>query len=182
MSDAGLALGATLKKTVELGEWKTKRFDNLFYGSKYEQTDIDIMVDTINSDTTRNIKKVKYDDKLVAEHLNEGCIIGWFKGRFEFGPRALGARSILVRPTDAKTHQKLNKRLRRNEVMPFAPIVIGEKANDETLSKKLACLLLITYLDGVQLWLSGITQFMTRPVKLKVLLREFKKTQLSFHV
>ena len=130
MSDAGLALGATLKKTVELGEWKTKRFDNLFYGSKYEQTDIDIMVDTINSDTTRNIKKVKYDDKLVAEHLNEGCIIGWFKGRFEFGPRALGARSILVRPTDAETHQKLNKRLRRNEVMPFAPIVIGEKAND----------------------------------------------------
>ena len=77
-----------------------------------------------------NLKRKKADMKVVAEHLNEGCIIGWFKGKFEFGPRALGARSVLVRPTDAETHEKLNKRLGRNEVMPFAPIVLGDKAND----------------------------------------------------
>ena len=77
-----------------------------------------------------NLKRKKADMKVVAEHLNEGSIIGWFKGKFEFGPRALGARSVLVRPTDAETHEKLNKRLGRNEVMPFAPIVLGERAND----------------------------------------------------
>jgi len=44
MSDAGLALGATLKKAVELGEWKTKRFDNVFLGSEYSQTEIDNII------------------------------------------------------------------------------------------------------------------------------------------
>ena len=130
MSDSGLALGTTIKKAVELGEWETKRFDNLFYGTKYTQTHIDTLINGINTKTTTDIQRIEYDDKLISKHLNEGSIVGWFKGRFEFGPRALGARSILVRPTDAETHENLNKRLGRTEIMPFAPIVIGEKAND----------------------------------------------------
>jgi len=132
MNDAGLALGTILKKAVELGEWKTKRFDHLFYGTKYSQNHIDKLVEGVNSEmnSKEKVNRTKIDIKLIAKYLNEGSIIGWFKGKFEFGPRALGARSILVRPTDAETHENLNKRLGRNEVMPFAPIVIGEKAND----------------------------------------------------
>jgi len=131
MNDAGNALGAGLKKAVELGEWKTKQFKHLFYGTDYNQDYIDNMIKGVNFMTKNsNLKRKKADMKVVAEYLNEGSIIGWFKGKFEFGPRALGARSVLVRPTDAETHEKLNKRLGRNEVMPFAPIVLGDKAND----------------------------------------------------
>ena len=51
----------------------------------------------------KKIKRVKADMKSVASYLNDGNIIGWFKGRFQFWPRGLGARSVLVRPTDAET-------------------------------------------------------------------------------
>jgi len=129
MNDAGNALGSVLAKAVELGEWKSKRFKHLFYGSKFSQDYIDDIIQGVTMDN-KKIKRVKADMKSVASYLNDGNIIGWFKGRFEFGPRALGARSVLVRPTDAETHEKLNKRLGRNEVMPFAPIVLGEKANE----------------------------------------------------
>jgi carbamoyltransferase len=53
--------------------------------------------------------------------LARGKIVGWFQGRMEFGPRALGARSILVHPTDPTVNDWLNKRLHRTEFMPFAP-------------------------------------------------------------
>jgi len=129
MNDAGNALGSVLSKAVELGEWKTQRFEHLFYGTKFSQDYIDDIIQGVTMDN-KKIKRDKADMKSVAKYLNDGNIIGWFKGRFEFGPRALGARSVLVRPTDAETHEKLNKRLGRNEVMPFAPIVLGERAND----------------------------------------------------
>ncbi len=53
-----------------------------------------------------------------------------FQGRTEYGPRALGNRSIIVKPTDPETHQKLNQRLKRTEIMPFAPSVLSEYAED----------------------------------------------------
>jgi carbamoyltransferase len=49
-------------------------------------------------------------------------------GRMEFGPRALGARSILARPDDASINSELNQRLERSELMPFAPYVLDEDA------------------------------------------------------
>ena len=53
-----------------------------------------------------------------------------YQGRFEWGPRALGSRSIMVRATDPGTHEVLNERLKRNEIMPFAPFVMGEEAHN----------------------------------------------------
>jgi carbamoyltransferase len=56
-------------------------------------------------------------------------VVGWFQGRMEFGPRALGNRSMLARPTDQKINDWLNKRLERSEFMPFAPSVLAEHAD-----------------------------------------------------
>jgi carbamoyltransferase len=52
-------------------------------------------------------------------------VVGVFQGRTEYGPRALGNRSIVVRATDPETHKKLNERLKRTEIMPFAPSVLS---------------------------------------------------------
>lgn len=69
-------------------------------------------------------------EKQIARWIHEGVVVGHFDGRMEFGPRALGHRSILVRPTDKSVNQSLNKRFRRTEFMPFAPSAISEYARD----------------------------------------------------
>jgi carbamoyltransferase len=63
--------------------------------------------------------------------LSEGKVFGWFQGRSEFGPRALGNRSILGDPRRPEMKDKLNRRVKfRQAFRPFAPIVLYEKAKD----------------------------------------------------
>lgn len=67
--------------------------------------------------------------KIAAERLKSGCVIGWFEGRMEFGPRALGARSILADPRISDMQKILNHRIKfREPFRPFAPSVMAEKA------------------------------------------------------
>ena len=74
------------------------------------------------------------DDELaprVAELLEEGKVVGWFQGRMEFGPRALGNRSILADPRRSNMQEKLNLKIKfRESFRPFAPAVLAERAND----------------------------------------------------
>jgi carbamoyltransferase len=65
-----------------------------------------------------------------ARAIHDGRIVGWFQGRMEFGPRALGNRSMLARPTESAINDWLNQRLDRSEFMPFAPSVLAEHADD----------------------------------------------------
>lgn len=63
----------------------------------------------------------------VANLLTQGNVVGWFHGRMEFGPRALGYRSILADPMNEKMQQKLNLKIKKRESFrPFAPIVLAE--------------------------------------------------------
>lgn len=64
-----------------------------------------------------------------AASIHEGKVLGWFQGRMEFGPRALGNRSMLARATDVKINDWLNERLDRSEFMPFAPSVLADQAD-----------------------------------------------------
>ena len=66
----------------------------------------------------------------VARRIADGQVAGWFRGRMEWGPRALGNRSVLVRPDDPSVNDWLNKRLKRTEFMPFAPAVMARDARD----------------------------------------------------
>lgn len=121
MGDEGLALGGCIKKAHELGEWpKPKRLKNVFLGPKYSNEEI------LEISKEYNFKREVYNPQSIGLDLNEGRIIGWFRDGSEHGPRALGARSILVRPTDVTTHGILNERLKRYDLMPFAPIVMDE--------------------------------------------------------
>jgi len=73
-------------------------------------------------------------DKLtgrVAQELANGKIVAWFRGRMEFGPRALGARSILADPRDAKMQSALNLKIKfRESFRPFAPAVLSEDVRE----------------------------------------------------
>ena len=67
----------------------------------------------------------------VVEHLAAGKVVGWFCGRMEFGPRALGARSILADPRDPGMRERINALVKKRESFrPFAPAVLWEKAQD----------------------------------------------------
>ncbi len=85
----------------------------------------------------------------VAEALAAGKIVGLFTGRMEWGPRALGARSILAHPKDRAVNDWLNRRLRRSEFMPFAPSVLAEDAAEYFLryrpSQTAARFMTVTY-------------------------------------
>ena len=125
MGDEGLPLGACIKKAVELGEiTKPIKLQNMFFGVGYDTEEINIHSENYD------FQKEEYNSTVIAQDLDDGKIIGWFQDRFEHGPRALGARSILVKPTEIKTHKLLNKRLNRYEIMPFAPIVMEEYFDD----------------------------------------------------
>lgn len=66
-----------------------------------------------------------------AEDIADGAVVGWFQGRMEFGPRALGNRSIVVDPRRADMKQKLNERIKKREPFrPFAPSILEERTRD----------------------------------------------------
>jgi carbamoyltransferase len=66
-----------------------------------------------------------------AEVMAQGNVVGWFQGRMEFGPRALGGRSILADPRDAKMRDTLNMKIKfREGFRPFAPSVLADKASE----------------------------------------------------
>lgn len=121
MGDEGLSLGAGIKKSLELGEIKKPfRLENVFFGVEYDDNTI------YNISQNYDFERTEYDCKEIASKIHDGKIIGWFKGKFEYGPRALGHRSIVCKATDIDAHQKLNSRLKRHEIMPFAPSVLKD--------------------------------------------------------
>lgn len=80
-----------------------------------------------------NYKKMSDDDlyKYCAEKLNDQQIIGWFQGRMEFGPRALGYRSIIADPRSADMQKKMNLKIKfRESFRPFAPAVMEDFADE----------------------------------------------------
>ena len=124
MGDNGIGLGAAILKSVELGEFKNYRWDNVFLGKGWTNEEI---WDEINLDEFI-VKPL--DPSYIAERLVEGKLVGLFRGRAEYGPRALGHRTILCDPRKKENHEYINKKLKRNEIMPFAPIVMAEHISD----------------------------------------------------
>ena len=88
----------------------------------------------VNKSLVRVVTSARHSDNVCADTarlLSEGRIIGWFQGRSEFGPRALGNRSILADPRKAEMKDHLNSRVKhRQSFRPFAPIVLAERASE----------------------------------------------------
>jgi len=102
-----------------------------FLGRPYRDGEVDAAV---SKPLTRLQASARRSDNICAEAaklLSEGNVFGWFQGRSEFGPRALGHRSILADPRQAEMKDKLNKRVKHRQAFrPFAPIVLAERAHE----------------------------------------------------
>ncbi|RNL51143.1 carbamoyltransferase family protein [Pedobacter jejuensis] len=124
--DAGTCLGAALWVYNQvLQKPRTLPMLHAYFGSKFNNTYIE---DLLNS---KNIKYLKpsideYYEVITNCLKNEG-VVGWFQGRAEFGPRALGHRSILADPRNTKAKDILNGKIKRRESFrPFAPSILSE--------------------------------------------------------
>lgn len=127
--DAGSALGAALHHYhCTLGHPRKHVMVNPYLGAEYSDDDIEEAL-TINQ-----LKAVRFDDQkalidAVVERLVRGEVIGWMQGRFEWGPRALGNRSILANPTRSDMQAIVNLKIKfREPFRPFAPSVLAEHA------------------------------------------------------
>ena len=85
----------------------------------------------------------EYDDiqviDIISEEIQNGKVIGWFQGKMEFGPRALGNRSILADPRDDKMQKNLNLKIKfRESFRPFAPTILKEKLFDFFKTKEIS--------------------------------------------
>lgn len=123
--DSGCAIGAALACS---SIFSRKFDDSSFIGPEYDNERV---VSTIERN---GLTYYSLDDtqlcETVTELLREGKIIGWFQGRMEFGPRALGNRSILADPRNADMKAKVNSKIKfREEFRPFAPVVLDKYAN-----------------------------------------------------
>lgn len=128
MGDGGLSAGAAFLYHYEYKNNPYKGYapSNVYFGPEYTDEEIE------NELKANNIEFVKHDDveSACAKLLFEGKVVGRFHGRMEYGPRALGNRTIMARPTDKDINNWLNNKLNRTEFMPFAPSMIQEKAAD----------------------------------------------------
>jgi carbamoyltransferase len=125
-SDRGLALGCALQAAYENGNYPEK-LDHVFYGPNQSIDKIKKAIELTGSKVTEVVDPAETAAELIAE----GKIVGWYQGRSEFGPRALGHRSILANPVVADMKDQINARVKfREEFRPFAPSVLEESAKD----------------------------------------------------
>jgi len=107
------------------------RFDHAYWGPSYTSENVLRLLESagLKSLDFRGSEGDLLD--AVAARLAGGKVIGWFQGRMEFGPRALGARSILADPRDEHVRDRVNKVIKKREMFrPFAPSVLAGRAGD----------------------------------------------------
>lgn len=100
-----------------------------YLGPEFPPEEIEAYLDSVGAEYER-LEREELIER-AAEHLAGGRIVGWFAGRMEFGPRALGARSILGDPRDAGMQSTMNLKIKfRESFRPFAPTVLRERVAD----------------------------------------------------
>lgn len=129
-NDSGLNFGAACFGVFQNKQKITLPKNIALLGKKYSQKEIETELESFN------LNYKKYDNfeelcEFIAQKLNQNKIIGWFQNRSEFGPRALGSRSLLMHPGPASNKDIMNSRVKhREEWRPFAGIILEEYLTD----------------------------------------------------
>ena len=131
MTDGGLAVGAALAPCVRDRQgpamsWNREVIHDVYYGADFSSREMETAI----QDSGLAFSKPESIEAEVAQLLAKGYVVARFNGRMEYGPRALGNRSILYQPADPSVNDWLNERLQRTEFMPFAPSTLHEAAGD----------------------------------------------------
>lgn len=132
MGDGGLALGAALYVNSNINDknisWDMKNdVRNVYLGSKFSDKEI---LETLDAEKEIEYYKSSNLGGLVSDFLLDDEIVCLFQGRMEYGPRALGNRSILADPSALNNKERLNSSLGREPFQPFAPSILEEFADD----------------------------------------------------
>lgn len=135
--DAGGAIGAAYSTWANLTKGR-RHFvmDHAYWGPQFGNSDIEALLQTERSriDAARCQIALLPEEQLVArtaQAIADGLVVGWFQGRLEWGPRALGNRSILGDPRRADMKDILNLKIKRRESFrPFAPSIVREAVSD----------------------------------------------------
>lgn len=130
MGDGGLATGAAYATWIDKVTTAAGRFDgrpvlsDVYLGPGYSDGEIHEAL----RDASLDWQKPDLFEQRVAQLIADGYVVARFAGRMEYGPRALGNRSILYHPTDASVNKWLNENLVRTDFMPFAPSTLYQDA------------------------------------------------------
>lgn len=129
-SDTGAPLGATLWHYHQtLGNERRFELEHAYYGLDFDDGEITNALAHFGLVAER-LNEAEMRERL-ARDLADGKIVGWFQGRFEMGPRALGNRSILADPRYAKMRDVINDKIKHREnFRPFAPAVLLDRAGE----------------------------------------------------
>jgi carbamoyltransferase len=132
-SDPGAALGAALEASYLVGKTPNQKYIHAYLGRGFTEDEVESLLKESQAVYTRP----ESISDATAALITEGKIVGWCQGRAEFGPRALGARSILADPTRVGMDVKVNEQVKHRESWrPFAPAVTEESAT--------------TYFEGIE--------------------------------
>lgn len=130
--DSGQALGNAYFGVFNFDKKNLKRTPaSVYQGKEYSENEIGKALE--NEKLVIDYQKMSFDklSKLAARKIKENYVIGWFQGRSEMGPRALGNRSILASPANSKMKDALNLKVKHREnFRPFAPSVLREKVSE----------------------------------------------------
>lgn len=126
--DAGTALGAALWVDLQErgGAQRSFTMDHVYWGPEFDDKDIEQFLQW----TKVPYRKMNNVAEETAAILAQDKVIGWYQGRMEFGPRALGSRSILASPVSPHMQARLNEIKDREDFRPVAPVVLEEDAPD----------------------------------------------------
>jgi carbamoyltransferase len=142
--DAGTALGAALWVDAQIKPSRGQRrstMEHVFWGPAYDDDEIEGLLRRAKV-SYRRLENIPEE---TAALLERDLIIGWFQGAMEFGPRALGARSILASPITASMQDRLNDIKDREDFRPVAPVVLEEEAHEWFVDARVSPFMLFVF-------------------------------------
>ena len=142
-NDAGCSIGAALELSRQMNVTGSQRLEDVYLGTEYSDESIGKVLKSLGL-------RYQYIDDIeseTADLIAQDKIIGWFQGRMEIGPRALGHRSIIANPKPQKTKDVINAKVKfRESFRPFAPSIAGECAREYMIGCKDSPFMLLSYI------------------------------------
>ena len=174
--DSGTSLGAaTFISSIHDPESKISKMDHVYLGPSYSSSECE---DACRKHSAKpKYTKIKDQAKVGAEILAAGNPLAWFQGKMEFGPRALGCRSILGDPTTPKISDKINEQIKyRERWRPFCPSVLEADAESIIGSKHPSPFMTFTFNVQPQ-WISKIPEVVheDKTIRVQVVSKETNK-------
>lgn len=129
--DAGSAMGAAALAHIDLTKTRHSNIplQHVYLGPQYENEEIYHLLNAMTIEALDFRGDTTSLNEAIVDRIINGKVIGWFQGRMEFGPRALGTRSIIADPRDPNMRDKLNELVKKREgFRPFAPAILEEHA------------------------------------------------------